>query len=123
MMNIALITNKNQIASLRPGAEIIIESENKKTLKNPITMKAGTYPLVWSQSLKRHNVNYLLCSGVERYMLPTIKGILRHCGIKLVPEMSGSVNEVLWLWRSGKLILPDTFGSEGQPDDVVRKLA
>jgi hypothetical protein len=86
-------------------------------------MTAGTYPLVWSQDLKRHNVNYLLCRGVEKYMVPTIKGILQHCGIRLVPDMTGSVNETLWLWRSGRLLLPDTFEAAGQMDGVMRKMA
>ena len=113
-MDMALITYKGNMAPLSPGAKIKLQSEINRGKERITEIEAGWYPLVWGQNLKGHNVNLLLCAGIERFMPPTLRGILHQCGIQLISNVTGSVQEVIELWRSGRLIIPETFESKPQ---------
>ncbi len=120
-MNIALVTDCENMVPLCPGASFSLELDNYTVISQPFELRAGWYPLVWGQNLKQYDVKFLFCTGVERFMPITIKSILIQCGIQLVPNISGSVKEVLYLWRSGRLIIPESFESKPQTPSEMRQ--
>ena len=113
-MNVALAAADNKVVSLLPGAKLRIEPEKPGLRESFTEIEAGWYPLVWGQNLKHHDVSLLLCAGIERFMAPTIRGILQQCGINIVSNVTGSVEEVMGLWRSGRLIAPVSFEKKPQ---------
>ena len=121
IMSIVLITDNGKMASLRPGAKFTLELGDSKIIMPQMEMEAGWYPLVWGQNLKQCRVTHLLCNGVEKFMVPTIKGILKQCGIQLIANVAGNVSDVLWLWRSGRMLIPGTFEEKPGEGGAVRR--
>jgi hypothetical protein len=102
-MNIAIAMVNGELAPLFPGVKLKLQSAgNRKHEKIP-EVTVNRYTLTWGYQLKKHNVNVLFCSGVEKFFFHSLRNTLEQCGITLLSKTTGSVSEIISKWRSGHM--------------------
>ena len=101
-MNIAFTALKGNISPLFPGVKLKLESGKAGSTDKLPEVIVNWYALVWGQQLKKYNVDFLFCSGVEKFVFQTLKNSLEQCGVLLIPKATGTVAETLRLWRMGQ---------------------
>ncbi len=62
----------------------------------------GWHPLGWGRELTRHDVGFLLCSGIDPSTWASVQG---H-GIQVIPSAMGDAASVVEAWRNGRLSPP-----------------
>lgn len=109
-MKTALTINQGRMAPCFAGVELrIVEAIPSATDDSALALgnaqvvsTRGWHPLGWGRELVRHNVEVLLCAGIDQ---STWASILGH-GIRVVPTTLGAADKVLSAWRDGALTAP-----------------
>ncbi len=109
-MKTALTISQGRMAPCFAGVELrIVEASLSATDDSALVLETaqvfstqGWHPLGWGRELVRHNVEVLLCAGIDQ---STWASILGH-GIRVVPTTLGAADEVLSAWRDGSLTVP-----------------
>jgi len=104
-MKIAMAMVDGELAPLFPGIKLKLQSTGNGKHEHLPEVLVNRYALAWGQQLKKYDVNYLLCSGVEKFFFRTLKKTLEQCGVTLMSKTTGSVSEIIAAWRSGQLDL------------------
>ena len=87
------------------GVSLWILEQSAEMEQKQVFDTADWNDLALGRELMHRNVNVLLCAGINRFLWGSLQGY----GIEVVPDAIGAPEQVLELWRSGKLIVPDTW--------------
>ncbi len=104
-MNVAVTVENGRVAPCFAGVELWIIGPQQNPAGRLTIPTAGREPLFWVRDLARHDVDTLLCAGIDVFAW----GAFRGNGIRVVPEAVGSVQEVLDRWRAGRLKAASTW--------------
>ena len=104
-MNVALTTSHGRIAPCFSGVELRVVEAQSDLETAKVVVTRGWHPLAWGQELMRHDVNVLLCAGIDQVLWAGIRGY----GIHVIPNAMGDPGEVLSQWSVGRLVAPQTW--------------
>lgn len=99
-MNLVIALNGNRIAPILEGSalQLVAFEQNTFTMGQQLITDEWS-PSMWGRELLRYEVNILICGGIDRFF----QGALQGNGIQIVSNITGTLDDVLRLWKSGQL--------------------
>jgi predicted Fe-Mo cluster-binding NifX family protein len=87
---------------------LILETKEGREMPRLEELMSGDAPLEKSASLVSRGVDTLVCGAISRYL----RGAITAAGIRVIPFVSGPVEEVVEAWEQGR-IAEDSFTMPG----------
>lgn len=95
---------------------LILETKEGGKMTRLEELMSGDAPLEKCASLSSRGVDTLVCGAISRYL----QGVITAAGIRVIPFVSGPVDEVVEAWTQGR-IAEDAFAMPGCCGDRGRR--
>jgi hypothetical protein len=102
-MKLAFSTDNNKLAPLLPGVTLLLVKSGSINLFWQQVKTIGWQPILWGKQLMYYDVDMLFCAGIDQF----IYGAIRGFGIYVVPNCTGTSEEVFKKWQSGSIKTPE----------------
>ena len=107
-MKIAITVNRGRVAPVFPGVPLQLLDEADTSFSAVKIVDTTAWPqLAWASELMQHDVGYLFCAAIDSFT----QGALQGYGIEVIPNVTGSLDEVIAQWRNGTLRIPEILSS------------
>ena len=101
-MNIGLTTSHGRMAPCFAGTDLWVVGADDDAAAHRVVSTAQWRPMFWGHELMRRDIGLLLCAGIDRFLWGAFQGF----GIRVIPDTTGTPEDVVAQWRAGRLVPP-----------------